>query len=154
VFIRVVSRTHFTIEHSQKLCIFRETICFDQVEIMSEKPTTAFILPLIGGILVLLGGLVWAALGTLRRGYDQQQPEFGTQLEHRNSHSRSDLTDRRRDSRRRNTHNHRRGICNNVETTYSTGLDKIGIFPFFSIEPALYCISDADSRGKLIGLVG
>jgi uncharacterized membrane protein SirB2 len=32
---------------------------------MSEKPTTAFILPLIGGTLVLLGGLVWAALGTL-----------------------------------------------------------------------------------------
>jgi hypothetical protein len=32
---------------------------------MSEKPTTAFILSLIGGILVLLGGLVWAAVGTL-----------------------------------------------------------------------------------------
>jgi len=32
---------------------------------MSEKPTTAFLLSLIGGILVLLGGLVWAAIGTL-----------------------------------------------------------------------------------------
>ena len=32
---------------------------------MSEKPTTAFILSLIGGILVLLGGLIWAAVGTL-----------------------------------------------------------------------------------------
>jgi hypothetical protein len=32
---------------------------------MSEKPTTAFMLSLIGGILVLLGGLVWAAVGTL-----------------------------------------------------------------------------------------
>jgi hypothetical protein len=32
---------------------------------MTEKPTTAFILSLIGGILVLLGGLVWAAVGTL-----------------------------------------------------------------------------------------
>jgi hypothetical protein len=41
-----------------------------------------------------------------------------------------------------------------VETTYSTGLDKIGIFPFFNIEFALYYISDADSREKFIGLVG
>ena len=32
---------------------------------MSEKPTTAFILSLIGGILVLLGGLIWAAVGTV-----------------------------------------------------------------------------------------
>ncbi len=32
---------------------------------MSEKPTTAFILSLIGGILVLLGGLIWAAIGAL-----------------------------------------------------------------------------------------
>lgn len=32
---------------------------------MSEKPTTAFLLSLIGGIFVLLGGLLWAALGTL-----------------------------------------------------------------------------------------
>jgi len=32
---------------------------------MSERPTTAFILSLIGGIFVLLGGLIWAALGTI-----------------------------------------------------------------------------------------
>ncbi len=32
---------------------------------MSEKPTTAFVLSLIGGIFVFLGGLLWAALGTL-----------------------------------------------------------------------------------------
>ena len=32
---------------------------------MSEKPTTAFIISLIGGIFILLGGLIWAALGTL-----------------------------------------------------------------------------------------
>ncbi len=32
---------------------------------MSEKPSTAFILSLIGGILVLLGGLALAAVGTL-----------------------------------------------------------------------------------------
>jgi hypothetical protein len=31
---------------------------------MSEKPNTAFILSLIGGIFVLLGGLIWAAVGT------------------------------------------------------------------------------------------
>jgi hypothetical protein len=30
----------------------------------SEKPSTAFILSLIGGIFVLLGGLIWAAIGT------------------------------------------------------------------------------------------
>ncbi len=30
----------------------------------TEKPTTAFILSLIGGIFVLLGGLIWAAIGT------------------------------------------------------------------------------------------
>jgi len=29
-----------------------------------EKPTNAFIVSLIGGIFVLLGGLVWAAVGT------------------------------------------------------------------------------------------
>ncbi len=32
---------------------------------MSEKPTTGFIFSLIGGIFVLLGGLLWSALGTL-----------------------------------------------------------------------------------------
>ena len=31
---------------------------------MSEKPTTAFIISLIGGIFVLLGSLIWATLGT------------------------------------------------------------------------------------------
>jgi hypothetical protein len=30
-----------------------------------EKPATAFIVSLIGGIFVLLGGLVWAAIGTV-----------------------------------------------------------------------------------------
>jgi hypothetical protein len=30
-----------------------------------EKPTTAFIVSLIGGIFVLLGGVVWAAIGTV-----------------------------------------------------------------------------------------
>lgn len=34
-------------------------------ERMSEKPGTAFILSLIGGIFVILGGLIWAAVGTL-----------------------------------------------------------------------------------------
>jgi hypothetical protein len=32
---------------------------------MSEKPTTAFIISLLGGIFIMLGGLVWAAVGTL-----------------------------------------------------------------------------------------
>jgi hypothetical protein len=32
---------------------------------MSEKPTTAFIISLLGGIFVIIGGLIWAALGTL-----------------------------------------------------------------------------------------
>jgi hypothetical protein len=32
---------------------------------MSEKPTTAFIISLLGGIFVLIGGLFWAAVGTL-----------------------------------------------------------------------------------------
>lgn len=32
---------------------------------MSEKPTTAYLLSLIGGIFVFLGGLLLAALGTL-----------------------------------------------------------------------------------------
>jgi len=32
---------------------------------MSEKPTTAFILSLLGGIFVIIGGLIWAAVGTL-----------------------------------------------------------------------------------------
>ena len=32
---------------------------------MSEKPTAPFILSLIGGIFVLLGGLVWALVGTI-----------------------------------------------------------------------------------------
>lgn len=31
---------------------------------MSERPNTAFILSLIGGIFVVLGGILWAALGT------------------------------------------------------------------------------------------
>ena len=31
---------------------------------MSEKPATAFILSLLGGIFVLFGGLLWAAVGT------------------------------------------------------------------------------------------
>ena len=35
------------------------------VKTLAEKPTAPFILSLIGGILVLLGGLLWAALGTL-----------------------------------------------------------------------------------------
>ena len=30
-----------------------------------EKPTTAFIVSLLGGIFVLLGGIVWAAVGTI-----------------------------------------------------------------------------------------
>jgi hypothetical protein len=34
-------------------------------EKMSEKPTTGFIFSLIGGIFVLLGGLLWSAVGTL-----------------------------------------------------------------------------------------
>jgi hypothetical protein len=32
---------------------------------MSEKPSTAFIISLLGGIFVIVGGLVWAAVGTL-----------------------------------------------------------------------------------------
>jgi hypothetical protein len=32
---------------------------------MSEKPTTAFIISLLGGIFVLLGGLIWLPLATL-----------------------------------------------------------------------------------------
>ena len=32
---------------------------------MNEKPTVAFAVSLIGGIFVILGGLLWAALGTL-----------------------------------------------------------------------------------------
>lgn len=31
---------------------------------MSERPNTAFILSLIGGIFVVLGGLIWAVVGT------------------------------------------------------------------------------------------
>ena len=31
---------------------------------INEKPTTAYIISLIGGIFVLLGGLLWAAVGT------------------------------------------------------------------------------------------
>jgi len=34
------------------------------VENMSEIPTAAFVLSLLGGIFVLLGGLIWAAVGT------------------------------------------------------------------------------------------
>jgi len=33
------------------------------VKNLEEKPTAAFVLSLIGGILVLLGGLLWAAIG-------------------------------------------------------------------------------------------
>jgi len=32
---------------------------------MSDRPTTAYILSLIGGIFVLLGGVLWALVGTL-----------------------------------------------------------------------------------------
>jgi hypothetical protein len=32
---------------------------------IAEKPTTAYVLSLVGGIFVLLGGLLWAVLGTL-----------------------------------------------------------------------------------------
>jgi hypothetical protein len=32
---------------------------------INEKPTTAFIVSLLGGIFVLLGGLIWAAVGTV-----------------------------------------------------------------------------------------
>ncbi len=32
---------------------------------MSEKPTIGFIVSLLGGVLVLLGGLVWSAVGTV-----------------------------------------------------------------------------------------
>jgi hypothetical protein len=32
---------------------------------MSEKPTTAFIMSLLGGIFIIIGGLLWVALGTL-----------------------------------------------------------------------------------------
>ncbi len=32
---------------------------------MSERPTTAFVISLLGGIFVLLGGLLWAAVGTI-----------------------------------------------------------------------------------------
>lgn len=32
---------------------------------MGEKPTTPFTLSLIGGIFALLGGIIWAALGTI-----------------------------------------------------------------------------------------
>jgi hypothetical protein len=32
---------------------------------MSEKPTSAFIVSLLGGIFVLLGGLLWAFVGTI-----------------------------------------------------------------------------------------
>jgi hypothetical protein len=32
---------------------------------LSEKPTTAFIMSLLGGIFIIIGGLLWAALGTL-----------------------------------------------------------------------------------------
>ena len=32
---------------------------------MSEKPKTAFIISLLGGIFVLLGGIIWAIVGTV-----------------------------------------------------------------------------------------
>jgi hypothetical protein len=32
---------------------------------MSEKPSTAFIISLLGGIFIIIGGLIWAAVGTL-----------------------------------------------------------------------------------------
>ena len=32
---------------------------------MSERPTTAFIISLLGGIFVLFGGLLWAVVGTI-----------------------------------------------------------------------------------------
>ena len=32
---------------------------------INERPTTAFIVSLLGGIFVLLGGLIWAAVGTI-----------------------------------------------------------------------------------------
>jgi hypothetical protein len=32
---------------------------------LSEKPTTAFIISLLGGIFIVIGGLFWAAVGTL-----------------------------------------------------------------------------------------
>jgi hypothetical protein len=32
---------------------------------MSEKPSIAFIISLLGGIFIIIGGLIWAAVGTL-----------------------------------------------------------------------------------------
>ena len=32
---------------------------------INERPTTAFIVSLLGGIFVLFGGLIWAAVGTI-----------------------------------------------------------------------------------------